>query len=270
MWLSLPEDLNAMNRVLAFAAFLMLASTTFSHAALHTERVEYTVAGAAYEGYLAYDDAIAGRRPAVLVVHDWMGVSDNTRRRADQLAALGYVAFAVDMYGKGRRPTSGKEAGQYAGALKADRAKTREGMNAALQLVRGYPFVDSARIAAIGYCFGGTCALELARDGADIRGVVSFHGGLDTPHPEATHMRAKVLVLHGADDPHVPPAQVAAFEEEMRKAGADWQLVAYGGAVHAFTVPSAGNDPSRGAAYNADADRRSWTAMRSFFDEVFK
>ena len=143
-------------------------------------------------------------------------------------------------------------------------------MRAALDVLRSQPQCDPKRIAAIGYCFGGTCVLELARSGADVLGVVSFHGGLSTANPaDAKNIHGKVLVLHGGDDPHVPPKEVEAFEEEMRAAGVDWQLVAYGGAVHAFTNPAAGNDKSRGAAYNATADRRSWEAMRVFLTEIF-
>jgi dienelactone hydrolase len=145
----------------------------------------------------------------------------------------------------------------------------RARMQAALEYVRAQPQVDPKRVAAIGYCFGGTAALELARAGADVGGVVSFHGGLDNPQPSGKSPTAKVLVLHGADDPYVPDAEVKGFEDEMRKAKADWQLVKYSGAVHSFTEKAAGNDNSKGAAYNATADRRSWEAMRAFFAEIF-
>jgi dienelactone hydrolase len=205
----------------------------------------------------------------VLVVHDWMGVGPYTRGRAEQLAKLGYVAFVADVYGKGIRPTSPREAGEQAGKFKRDRPLLRARMVAALAELRRQPNVLPGKVAAIGYCFGGTAALELARAGADLAGVVSFHGGLDSPTPaDAKAIKAKVLVLHGADDPFVPPAEVLAFEEEMRGGGVDWTLVKYSGAVHAFTIPGAGNDNSKGAAYNAAADRRSWRAMRDFFDEV--
>ena len=139
------------------------------------------------------------------------------------------------------------------------------------QQISCHEFTDPTRIAAIGYCFGGTTVLELARSGADIAGVVSFHGGLSSPTPgDAKNIKAKVLALHGADDPNVPPKEVAAFEDEMRQAGVDWQLVAYGGAVHSFTDWNAGNDNAKGAAYNERADRRSWEAMKQFFAELFK
>ena len=188
-----------------------------------------------------------------------------------KLAELGYVAFAADIYGKGVHAASPQQAGALAGKFKNDQKLMRDRVNAALDVLRGSPLCDPKRVAAIGYCFGGTCVLELARSGADVAGVVSFHGGLSTANPaDAKNIRGKVLVLHGADDPHVTPKEVEAFEEEMRNAGVDWQFVAYGGAVHAFTDPSAGNDNSKGAAYNAAADRRSWDAMKVFFAEIFK
>lgn len=239
-------------------------------AAVRTETVEYRHGETVLEGFVAWDDSTQQRRPGILVIHEWTGQGEYVQSRAKKLAALGYVAFALDMYGKGVRPASPKDAGAEAAKYKNERGLMRTRAKAGLEVLRKHPLCDPKRIAAIGYCFGGTCALELARAGEDIVGVVSFHGGLATPTPEdAKNIRAKVLVLHGADDPHVPPKEVAAFEDEMRSAGVDWQLVAYGRAVHAFTNPASGNDNSRGAAYNAAADRRSWQAMRTFFDEVF-
>ena len=179
---------------------------------------------------------------------------------------MGYVAFAIDMYGKGIRPKTPQEAAAQAGIYKQDRALMRARALAGLEVLRSNPLCDPKRVAAIGYCFGGTVVLEIARSGADVAGVVSFHGGLDTPTPaDAKNIRCKVLVLHGGDDPHVPRKDVDAFEDEMRAAGVDWQLVVYGGAVHSFTNPAAGNDKSKGAAYNAEADSRSWEAMKAFF-----
>jgi dienelactone hydrolase len=259
-----------MRTALLALLFTVIGATMTAHAKLHTETIDYNQGGKTFEGYLVYDDAVQGPRPGVLVVHEWMGLNDYARRRADMLASLGYVAFAADMYGKGVRPQNAQEASALAGALKGDRGLMRDRVNAAFAILQQQPLVDKKRIAAIGYCFGGTVALELARSGADIAGVVSFHGGLDTPNPnDAQHIKGKVLALHGADDPNVPPAQVAAFEDEMRKAKVDWQLVKYGGAVHAFTNPASGNDNAKGAAYNAAADRRSWEAMKTFFDEIF-
>ena len=185
--------------------------------------------------------------------------------------SAGYNVFAADIYGKGIRPQTPREAGAEAGKYKNDRALFRARVRAGLAALAGQDRTDPKRIAAIGYCFGGMGVLELARSGADLAAVVSFHGGLSSPTPEdARNIKAKVLVLHGADDPNVPPKEVAAFEEEMRQGGVDWQLIAYGGAVHAFTDWQAGNDNAKGAAYNAQADRRSWEAMKQFFAEVFK
>jgi dienelactone hydrolase len=256
---------------LARLLIAMALLTSTARAEIVTRTVEYKAGDAVLEGLVSYDTAGPARKPGVLVVHEWMGVGPYVRMRAEQLAALGYVAFAADIYGKGVRPASAKEAGGLAGKFKADRPLLRARAAAALAELRRQPNVLGDKVAAIGYCFGGLGALELARSGADLAGVVSFHGNLDSPTPaDARAIKAKVLVLHGADDPYVPTAQVAAFEEEMRGGGVDWQLVKYSGAVHAFTQAGAGNDNSKGAAYNAAADRRSWEAMKAFFAEVLK
>ncbi len=239
-------------------------------AALHKEVVEYKHGDVVLEGYLVHEDTIKENRPGILVVHDWMGLGSYAKRRADQLAGLGYVVFAVDMYGKGIRPKNTDEAAAQAAIYRQDRQLMRARVNAGLDVLMKQPYVDVKRIAAIGYCFGGGTVLELARSGADIAGVVSFHGNLDTPHPEdAKNIKTKVLVLHGADDPFVPQKDVDAFWEAMKQTDMDWQLVLYSGAVHAFTNIDSGNDPSTGVAYNEKADKRSWRAMQIFFDEIF-
>jgi len=254
----------------ATLAALLLLPTTAS-AELVTKVVEYKQGDAVLEGYLAYQAGGPAKRPGVLVVSDWMGIGKNSKARAEQLARLGYVAFVADIYGKGVHPKDGGEAGKLAGQYKGDRPLLRARVRAGLDELRKVPLVDAPKVAAIGYCFGGTTVLELARSGADVAAVVSFHGGLDSPTPaDGKNVKARVLVLHGADDPYVPAAQVAAFEEEMRAGGVDWQLVKYSGAVHSFTIPDAGNDNSKGAAYNAVADRRSWEAMKGFFGEVLR
>jgi dienelactone hydrolase len=258
-------------RTMAMAAAIVMGTTGVTTAAVKTQVVEYRQGGATLEGYLAWDDAIQGQRPGVLVVHEWTGLGDYVKARARKLAEMGYVAFAADIYGKGVRPRAPQEAAAEAGKYKQDRNLMRARVRAGLTLLAANPRCDPKRVAAIGYCFGGTCALEIARSGADIAGVVSFHGGLDTPTPEdAKNIKCKVLVLHGGDDPHVPQKDVEAFENEMRAGGVDWQLVVYGGAVHGFTNPASGNDKSRGAAYDAKADRRSWEAMKVFFAEICK
>jgi dienelactone hydrolase len=233
--------------------------------------VEYKEGQTTLEGLWVYDDAKQGKRPGVLVVHQWKGLGDYEKKRAEMLARLGYNVFAVDIYGKGIRHNNPKDASAEAAKYKDDRKLLRARVTAGLEVLKKQELTDSKRVAAIGYCFGGTTALELARSGADIAGVVSFHGGLNTPNPgDAKQIKAKVLALHGADDPHVPPAEVAAFEKEMRDAKVDWTLVAYGGAVHSFTDWGAGNDNSKGSAYNEKADKRSWDAMKQFFAEIFQ
>lgn len=242
-----------------------------AHAALRAETVEYHDGETVLEGYLAYDDASQAKRPGVMVVHEWMGLGPYAKHRADQLAEMGYVAFAADMYGKGVRAKDHQEAASLAGYYRGDRQLMRARAQTGLDVLKRHPLVDAARLAAIGYCFGGTTVLELARSGSPVKGVVSFHGGLDTPDPQgAANIKARVLVLHGADDPHIRPEQVAAFEQEMRHAIVDYRVVQYPGAVHSFTVPEAGNDPSKGAAYNPDADRQSWEEMKQFFAKIFQ
>lgn len=237
---------------------------------LHTEIVEYQQGDTILTGYLAYDNSVRGKRPGVLVVHDWMGLGDFYQQKAEKLAQMGYIAFAADIYGKGVRPKNREEARTQATIYRSDRQLMRDRANAGLKVLRNHPLSKNNRLGAIGYCFGGGTVLELARSGAKVAGVVSFHGNLDTPNPtDANNIKGKVLVLHGADDPLVPKEQVAAFTEEMRQANVDWQMISYGGAVHSFTNPKAGNDPSKGSAYNRDADRRSWSAMQLFFAEIF-
>jgi len=244
---------------------------TKAQAALVKKDLEYHLAGRPYVGYLVYDDAIKGPRPGLLVAHNWLGVSDEVKSKADQMAALGYVAFAVDIYGKGVRPSNTEEAGKLAGNFKKDRVMLRARMQEGLAALSKQPQVDKKRIAALGYCFGGTAAIELARAGADIKGVISFHGGLDDPQPEINRrIKAKILALHGADDPYVDAKDLQAFEDGLRGAKVDWQVVRYGNAVHSFTDKSSGTDNSKGVAYNAEADRRSWQAMQGFLTEIFK
>lgn len=249
---------------------MLLGWAPAAQAQLKTETIEYRHGETVLEGYLSYDAHYTQRRPGVLVVHEWKGLGPYAMRRADQLARLGYIAFAVDMYGKGVRAKDHAEAAALSGIYRKDRQLMRGRIQAALDWLKAYEAVDPTRIAAIGYCFGGTTVLELARSGADVLGVVSFHGGLDTPHPEdAKQITGRVLVLHGADDPFVPQEQVQAFVQEMQASGVRYELIQYPGAVHSFTVPEAGNDPSQGMAYNEEADRKSWEAMTSFLAELF-
>jgi len=249
---------------------LVAAGVISADAKLVTKTVEYKQGDTTLEGYLAYDDSFTGRRPGVLVVHQWMGLTDYEQNRAVMLANLGYVAFCADIYGKGIRPQNYKDAGAEATKYKTDRALLRLRVNAGLAELRQNELVDTNRIAAIGYCFGGTTVIELARSGAVLNGIVSFHGGLDSPVPaDGKNIQCKVLVCHGADDPFEKPEDLAAFEKEMRAANVDWRLIMYGGAVHSFTQPMAdGSMP--GAKYNERADKRSWQDMKQFFAEIFQ
>jgi dienelactone hydrolase len=258
-----------MNRLLSTSLLLLMAAT--ASAEIRSTRVEYRQGDTVLEGWSVYDDSSTGKRPAVLVVHQWKGLGDYEKQRAEMLARLGYNVLAADIYGKGIRPKTTQEAAAQAGKFKSDRALLRERVRAGWELLRNHPLTDPARVGAIGYCFGGTTVLELARSGADLAGVVSFHGGLGSPNPaDARNIKCKVLALHGADDPNVPRKEVEAFEDEMRAGGVDWQLISYGGAVHSFTDWNAGHDNSKGAAYNEKADKRSWEAMKQFFAEIFR
>jgi dienelactone hydrolase len=255
---------------LPFTAVLLFTMTAMASAAIKTETVEYKAGDIKLKGFLAYDDASTDKRPAVIIVPEWWGLNDYVKRRAQDVAKLGYVAFAADMYGDGKTTTDAKEAGQLAGAVKGDLTLELARAQAAMDVLKSRPQTDASRIAAMGYCFGGSVALDMARAGWPLAGVVSFHGALKTNKPaEAGKITAHVMALHGAEDPMVPPADVAAFQDEMRKAKADWVFTSYANAVHAFTNPDADKFGIPGVSYNEKADMRSWEAMKSFFNEVF-
>ena len=261
----------ALSLVFFTMALAQHTSLADENAAIRTDEILYGEKDAPLEGYFAVPDGLKDgeKRPGILLIHDWTGLQDYARERTRQLAELGYIAFAADVYGKGVRPENPKECGVQAGIYRSDRTLFRKRLNAALDVLKKHKACDTARLAAIGYCFGGTGVVELARSGADIQGVVSFHGGLDSPEPEdGKNIKCKILVCHGADDPYVPRKNIEAFIKEMNDAKVDWQMISYSGAVHSFTKKAAGNDNSKGAAYNADADRRSWQHMQMFFDEV--
>ncbi len=241
----------------------LIASLLFGTQDFKGIPMEYKDGDVVLEGYVSkpMQDVVA---PVVLIVHQWSGLSDYEKMRADQLAALGYVAFAVDIYGKGNRP-SPENRGAMAGKFKNDRTLFRQRLLAGYEAAKTIPGVEADNIAAIGYCFGGTGVLELARAGAPVKGVVSFHGGLDSPTPaDGAKILGKVLVCHGADDPFVPQKDLDAFKKEMSSNGVDMKFVAYPGAVHSFSDKAAGNDASKGAAYNEQADMKSWDEMKAF------
>ena len=257
-----------MNRIFTFL-FLVTCFSSPLHAEIQTKKVEYRDGDVVLQGMMAWDDTIA-KAPGVLIVHQWMGLTEYEEGRAKQLAKLGFVAFALDIYGKGVRPTTVPDAGKQATIYKTDRNLYRRRLQLGLDQLRGQAMTDTKKIAAIGYCFGGTGVLELARSGADINGVVSFHGGLDSLNPEdAKKIKAKILICHGADDPFVPLNEIEAMKKEFSDADVDWQMIYYSEAVHSFTQPMAGNDNSRGAAYQERADKRSWQVMNQFFGEIF-
>ena len=236
---------------------------------IQTRIIDYSQDGKTFEGCLAWDDDGAEPRPAVLVSHAWGGAGDFEHTRARDLAELGYVGFSLDLYGKGVRGSNPDENAALMQPFLDDRALLQKRLRLAVEVAAGQPEVDASRVAAIGYCFGGLCVLDLARAGADVSGVVSFHGLFFPPGNTAGNsIDAKVLALHGWDDPMATPEQVVALAAELTQAGADWQIHGYGHALHAFTNPEA-NDPDHGVAYAPAADRRSWRAMVNFLEELF-
>lgn len=237
--------------------------------AIVSNTVSYLDGDVVLEAFFAFDDGLLGRRPAVLINHAWGGRDGFVAEKAQKLAALGYVGFALDMYGKGILGSGPEENAKLMQPFMDDRGMLQKRSQAALAAVKLMPWVDDSKIAAIGFCFGGLCVLDLARTGADIKGVVSFHGLLGAPGNTGNNrIKAKVLALHGNDDPMVPVEQVIAFQQEMTHAGADWQLHCYGNTMHAFTNPVA-NNPDFGTVYQPAADRRSWQSLCNFLEEIF-
>jgi dienelactone hydrolase len=237
---------------------------------METHDIDYRAEAVNLRGYLAFDETAAGRRPGVLVFHEGLGLGEFAMARACMLAELGYVALAADMFGDRRQARNLQEVVKLVGDLRNEPEKLRARGSAALTTIAALPQVDANRIGAIGFCFGGSVVLELARDGADLKAAVSFHGVLATRMPAASgKVKASVLVCTGADDPLAPPEQVKAFEDEMRAAEVrDWQVISYGNTLHGFTNPAADGSMMRSALYSAQADRRSWASMRSLFEEV--
>ena len=263
-----------MRRVACGLAVAAMAAFTLMSAASAGENVTYSADGTTLKGYIARPAAAGGKRPGVLVVHEWWGNDDYTRKRADMLAQLGYVALAVDMYGDGKTIDNPKEAGALSGGAYKDMDVSAKRFRAAQELLARQPDVDARRIAAIGYCFGGRIVLEMARQGHDLAGVVSFHGGLATNAPaKSGAVKAKLLALNGAADPFIKPEQIEAFKKEMQAAGASLVFIDYPGAVHAFTNPAAtenGKKFNLPLAYDAEADRKSWDEMQRFLSAVLK
>lgn len=255
---------------MTMAVFLMpLVLAAASHAKVVIEEVEYRHGGQVYRGYLAFNDAFSERRPGVLVCHEWWGCNDYARERASKLAALGYVAFALDMYGDGRTTSDPAAAGQWAGALFSNPGAGAIA-GAGFDVLRSHPRVDGEHLAAIGYCMGGTVALELARTGAPLDAVVTFHTSNLAANDRASNrnISGSLLICHGADDTFVTREQMDDFHAQMREAGVDYQFVSYAGAVHSFTNPGADAFGIPGVAYQAKADARSWEHMQRLFAET--
>lgn len=256
-----------MSRFLAVLAGV-LVSGAVADAAVQTKKITYKDGGVECQGFLAWDDAVAGPRPGVLVVHEWWGLNDYAKQRAEQLAKAGYVAFCPDMYGEGKTVAHPKDAGEMAGKVRADVAGWRKRALAGLAVLQAQPQCDKTRCAAIGYCFGGSTALQLAFAGADLKAVVSFHGALPTPsEAEVKQIKAAILVCHGADDTFIPEKAVKAFRDALDKGGVKYTFVAYPGAVHSFTVPDADKHKIAGMKYDKTADEDSWKRMLALFAE---
>lgn len=265
---------DSMKSMVVFVLFTMLIVTPVG-AAIQTEELQYSQGETTLTGYLAFDDSIEGKRPGVLVVHEWWGHNSYARKRAKMLAELGYVALALDMYGDGKLADHPDTAGAFAGEVGKDlKGIGKERFLAAADLLRQHELTDPERIAAIGYCFGGGIVLHMARFGLDLKGVVSFHGSIATETPaQPGDVNARILVFNGANDPFVTTEQIAAFKKEMEEAEVDYEFVNLEGAVHSFTNPGAdefGKKFDLPLAYNEAADMKSWAGMQTFFNEIFQ
>ena len=263
------QDIMTHNRLLIILASIVLWGSV-AQGAVVTKTISYQEDGASLQGYLAYDNALKGKRPGVLVVHEWWGLNDYARKRATQLAAMGYVAFALDMYGKNKVADHPEQAKEFMKQVTQNVAAWQKRALAGLEILKKQPNTDLNRIAAIGYCFGGSTVQQLAHSGADIRGIVSFHGSLIPPTESAVKQtNAKFLICHGASDPFTKPEALQAYIAAMNASGLDWQMVIYGHAKHAFTNPDADKYGMAALGYNRTADRRSWEDMKQFFNEIF-
>lgn len=260
-----------MHRSCLLALLVLACPLAVAEAAVKTKTITYKVGDNTFKGFLAWDVAAPGKRPGVLVFHEWWGLNDYARKRAEQLAGMGYVAFAGDMYGEGKTTEHPEDAGKFAAEVRKNVKDWQARAQAALKVLREQDNVDPKRIAAIGYCFGGSTALELAYTGADLAAVVTFHAGLPVPDAEqAKAIKAKVLICHGAKDAFIPEETIKKFREALDEAKVDYEMIYFGGAVHSFTVPGADKAGVKGLAYNAAADHRSWQAMKQLFHDVFE
>ncbi len=250
---------------------LLLLTVPFAaHSAIKTETVEYEDGDTALKGFMVYDDALEGKRPGVIVVHEWWGLNDYTKQRAEMLADLGYVAFAIDMYGDEKVTEHAKDAKGWMSQITENVKAWQKRALLGLDILKKHELVDPDYTAAVGYCFGGATVMQMSYAGADLDGVVSFHGSLPPATEEQQkNIKAKVLVAHGEADGFIPAERIAAFKQGLDAAGADWQMVSYGGAQHGFTNPGADAYGIDGVKYDEKADNRSWALMQLFLDEVF-
>jgi len=266
--------MNRMTKLILLCTGLLICFANIARAEIQSEIVSYTIDGQPFQGYLSYDDSVSGKRPGVLVVHEWWGHNAYARKRADMLAKLGYTAFAIDMYGAGKLARHPDDAQKFMQETMANMKTAETRFNEAKLLLQKQPTVDPGKIAAIGYCFGGGTVLHMAKQGSDLSGVVSFHGTLTTKIPaKASQTKANILVLNGADDPFVTAEQITAFKQEMKAAGAKFEFVNYPGVKHSFTNPDAdklGKQFNMPLAYNAKADKDSWQRMQQFLKRVFE
>jgi dienelactone hydrolase len=260
--------------LMAFAMVAVCTGLAIAAPKIEGKPVEYTAGGVTLKGYIAYDENVKGKRPGVLVVHEWWGQNEYVRKRARMLAELGYTALALDMYGEGKMAEHPEDAGKFSSEVMKNFPVAKERFLAAMDFLKKQPTVDPARIAAIGYCFGGGVVLNMARQGADLKGVASFHGSLAVVKPDQpTPIKAAIRVYSGADDKFIPAEAIEGLKKEMADGKVNFKFTSYPGAIHSFTNPEAtelGKKFNMPIAYNAAADKASWADMQKFFKEIFK
>lgn len=261
--------MNTQRRTLIVTLLLLIAVGRVQ-AEVQIKPIQYKDGDTQLQGYFAWDDSVKGKRPGIIVVHEWWGLNDYVRKRAQMLAQLGYVAFAVDMYGKGKVTKHPDQASEWMKQIRANVGQWQRRALLGLDILRQHELVDSTRTAAIGYCFGGATVMQMAYAGADLAGVVSFHGSLPVPTAEQVdNIKAKILVAHGNADAFIPAERIAKFQGALDQADADWQMIYYAGARHGFTNPGADKYGIDNVRYDENADRRSWRHMQQFFNEIF-
>lgn len=259
-------------RILLVSAFMLIMSGSFALAEIKGEEVQYSDDGTTFKGYLAYDDSVTGKRPGVLVVHEWWGHNDYARKRANMLAELGYTALAVDMYGNGEQADHPEKAGELSSNVLKNLDVAQKRFEAAMDFLKKQKTVNPEHIAAIGYCFGGAVVLNMALRGVDLDGVASYHGILPTTAPENANVKAAVIVFHGGADPFVSSEQLDQFDKMMKNINANYEIIVYPGVKHSFTNPDAdkyGKKFDLPLEYNADADQKSWNRTQEFLKTIF-